>query len=722
MGKKLAVALGLLLLLLGGAFWVNQQLRENPGSTREPDPLIARTQTDTEEESSPQLVGSPRPNDEPARVEAPTPPVGARSIKGVVVDEHGTPVPQAIVLLNPYAERDPLARSLPSAGELQVTTESDGRFEISTDVRRASLRARAPGWIQMEGVWPTGDKDVRIVLQRSVPVRIRVRASESGRPLAGARVRVVRLAAMLPLPAPILTEATTGADGFADLDSAPGKVSFIADAPGRASAALWDVNVVSPESTWTLDLGVGGGVRGSVVDPAGKAVPGARIVLLRFPRVRMEQETDAQGRFQFLGVPSASPQPEDLMVAQRVVVLMCDTAEFGRQFLEVDPPLESNTVEVQFALGARHAVEGYVHYTDQAPAAGIAVGYARVEGRREWGYISFHTEPPVMTDETGRFVLPNLPTGRVGIRVPDTGSGEFTHVVDVPSTAPVEIVLEVKAETRPVRVLYADGTAAAGAEVRVVEWPRGYTQRNTIVRTDADGVANVQLPDEGSFTLDVRPRDAGPGLFTYEQIPSARELVVRLGGGVVAGRLLRLDGSPVVGAPISLSRRLQMTSGSTTYVTEVSGSRGGTTTGEDGAFELRGISDGPHVPRISWSSWAILEDQDVIRPGDAPVVLHALTSVEVAALSPVVDVQIDGGGPLPVDVQLAVQVTATNEDTGTEVGLWRNPDGAYHGRPLRPGVWILRARAPGYEPAETRVRYAADGPPVRPQLALRPSR
>ena len=71
-----------------------------------------------------------------------------------------------------------------------------------------------------------------------------------------------------------------------------------------------------------------------------------------------------------------------------------------------------------------------------------------------------------------------------------------------------------------------------------------------------------------------------------------------------------------------------------------------------------------------------------------------------------------------------MRVTAVPEAGGDEI--WLRPDrlgrGFKAGNFVAPGHWTIRATAPGYEPAEARVRLSPEGPVERPRLVLRPTR
>jgi hypothetical protein len=273
-----------------------------------------------------------------------------------------------------------------------------------------------------------------------------------------------------------------------------------------------------------------------------------------------------------------------------------------------------------------------------------------------------------------------------------------------------------------VRVLHADGTAAAGAEVHVEAPSEGERPTPVRVLTDTEGWADLALPDAPPFAVVVDAVEAAPAVLSHEATPPAGDLVVRLGAGTVRGRLVRLDGSPVPRASLYLARWLALRRETVVMTTEIPGVRGTVATADDGTFRFDRVPEGPYRPRISGEGWEILEWGMEVRSGEAPVVLHALTAAEVAALSPRVDVRVEGAASLPIEVRLNGRVTATRADSGTVANLWLNPDGLFHGRPLAPGVWTIRAEAPGYEPAETTVRYAATGPVARPVLTLLPAR
>ncbi|MCY1041864.1 carboxypeptidase-like regulatory domain-containing protein [Corallococcus sp. bb12-1] len=133
-----------------------------------------------------------------------------------------------------------------------------------------------------------------------VALTVRVRNRE-GHPVPGATLVVWRAAPAMPS-----RYGTTDAQGTIRLSRKPGRYVFQAQARGFVSSARTEVRL-APESEAGLDLTLTPSVpfSGHVVDTKGAPVEGAKLRLMPSsdPDLRLDLESDAQGRFVFEGVP-----------------------------------------------------------------------------------------------------------------------------------------------------------------------------------------------------------------------------------------------------------------------------------------------------------------------------------------------------------------------------------------------------------------------------------
>jgi RNA polymerase sigma factor (sigma-70 family) len=185
-------------------------------------------------------------------------------------DRHATPLEQGAGL----------ASAAP-----QVTSAAD----LASDAPAASAPTPAP--LIREPIaattTPATSLDVRVAWSDATPA-------------AGVAVCIARLVEGLPPSTALLRLGRTDASGrLVTTDLAPGRVHVLTDRDGGQDVHLLDGRTTSV----TLKLEAGVGVRGEVVDAAGRAVPHAIVHQLRRPFPVLEDDgpltqTDAHGRFE----------------------------------------------------------------------------------------------------------------------------------------------------------------------------------------------------------------------------------------------------------------------------------------------------------------------------------------------------------------------------------------------------------------------------------------
>ncbi|HET6428800.1 MAG TPA: M56 family metallopeptidase [Phycisphaerae bacterium] len=259
-------------------------------------------------------------------------------ISGVVTDEGGKPLAGATVrLLNPeFARSVPRGERVLSYGPSrvsgplligQVLTDHAGGFGFrnlpigKTDILVEKDRSYRTAILR--GV-PTGRVGMAVRLGKPCPYRLSgLVVDPAGRPVAGATVALVERECRIPGPPPKLTTVPSNADGrfrFPDLiqpllpDQRLSPALFV-----RAKGlGFWakELDCTGGEEEVTVRLTPPARVTGSVVDPDGKGVAGAKVVLdsldcfdgfcsLReYPQGAPTALTDEKGAFVLTGLPS----------------------------------------------------------------------------------------------------------------------------------------------------------------------------------------------------------------------------------------------------------------------------------------------------------------------------------------------------------------------------------------------------------------------------------
>ncbi|QEH35550.1 ECF RNA polymerase sigma factor SigE [Aquisphaera giovannonii] len=238
----------------------------------------------------------------------------AQVVNGIVADPDGKPVEGARVLLDIPSRIQPRSPGHHSARAF-ATTDRAGRWRydrvpesaehVSTGVLHSGFLIE--GNVQISPDIPVGG-DLgpanRLTLRRGQVLAGTVR-DEAGKPIAGARVRVVGSAGVS------MKEVTTGPDGtFRAEGCPPGTPELMATAPGRAMGSRTVPVGPGPYAPVDLTLQPARPLRVRVVDHTGKPVSNAVIDRI-WVRNRIEPQdfggvirhTDAEGRWEWGGAP-----------------------------------------------------------------------------------------------------------------------------------------------------------------------------------------------------------------------------------------------------------------------------------------------------------------------------------------------------------------------------------------------------------------------------------
>lgn len=233
-----------------------------------------------------------------------------RRIAGIVVDERGRPIEDALIVAHHEALRASLEAELHPI--LEATSDRDGRFALEgADEGRYSLVVTAEGYARAI-VRSVEGADVRVVLAREATLRVRAR-DPGGEPIASMTVVVTR--ALGPIAEETLAVVSSyDAEGEVSVTGIPrGTVRVSAVAPGYAPSAPREIEV-REDAVVDLTLDRGGRIEGRVVSAERSApLEGARVTLESrigsgSSAVPLEASvlTDAEGRFALMGVPAGS--------------------------------------------------------------------------------------------------------------------------------------------------------------------------------------------------------------------------------------------------------------------------------------------------------------------------------------------------------------------------------------------------------------------------------
>jgi hypothetical protein len=527
-----------------------------------------------------------------------------RAVDGIVVDAQGLPVANAEVRR--------LSHDKPRRAPDRVRSGADGTFRIEVkaeDYSEDHLEARDPGRRSRRA--RTTERPLRLQLLPEARLEIVVRDARTKEHVSRADVAIE--------PGPIEGSAThetsTDARGRVEVEAAP-LVSYTVDvrAAGYAPARVRIKSTAGKSEVVHVELGRGGVLRGTVRDHEGIPVDAVRVVadvwfgafdgwdsgrLSR--RVPIETRTDREGRFEFLHVP-----------AQTLRLGLDVKADDGRRALVSVRALaegEERSVEVRLPEPIR--IEGRVVGLDSAPIA---------EGTVELG--SDSEAPPVRIGPDGAFSF-DVPwqAGAMSLAYEDDsgarqrsvavhpGSGGGLHRVTI--VVPPRVVATPDREIE-VRVLAANGSPVLRARVSA---GKGWET------TNQDGVAVVPVADEATVEVRVRPPE-GVEQATTVTVPAVGPVEFRLSDGVVAGRVLRHDGTPSRSLLTLGRRRQRSVSDALVSLFSLDVDPSDTALADAaGRFRFGGVGDGEHVLFYRESDahpWS----RRVVRAGESDLTLH----------------------------------------------------------------------------------------------------
>jgi protocatechuate 3,4-dioxygenase beta subunit len=470
------------------------------------------------------------------------------SIAGVVRDEGGKPVTNAIVL----ASHEPMFWDGQSA-----TTDATGRFEVAgVDPGAHTLVAYHPDWapavVSAVDVAAQTRVDVAITLSHGVAVTGRLVDAEE-RPVPG-RVRVQEVAGHAAPPAlGELLRAEAGPDGrFRVAGVAAGTYAFVATARGFASQR---VDIEARERATAIDVGdvvleTGLALRGRVATKAGAPIADATIGC-------------TQSRFDFFsGWPTQSSSNADgSFTLAGLLPGTCDVRASAPGYARARTQAEVGGKSVLITLDPAGALTGVVVEEGNRPVEAYQV---RAEPARTGETRSFEDAAQRSVGSTdGRFTLEDLVDGTyvlqvlVPERAPVTVSG---LKVAAGSTTDAGVIRAPRGGIVRGVVVDGAGNGILGASVRVrgpgedlATWSEAYA-----TLTESGGIFEIRGVPEGMASVVARHASFAAGSAAADVDASkgpAEVRVVLVQGGRIEGSAHKRDGTPLAGYTVNVWSR-----------------------------------------------------------------------------------------------------------------------------------------------------------------------
>jgi len=486
------------------------------------------------------------------------------SVKLFVPGQPAKPLPGVeVLLLTAQARR-------PGAQPLRETTLSDGSFVFASVPAPASYALvvrHAPyrDVVRMgQAVGQGRTLDVGEILLGAPTSLAGEVVDSSGRPVPGARVQVfadgsrpdsidlLRALAEVQTALDSLSEAASESDGsFVVRDLSPGRYLLRVSAPGYASTFRSDVRVTVDERSGGVRvvLDPGAGWYGSVLDPEGRPVAGARLVAIAM----LGENVQRLDRVNADVVAHAGYRLDTLVAGVRYYVEAWAEGHGPTTFMSIAEGLTRRDV----TLARAGRVEGRV--VDKATGQGVGAAQVSLLGA------SF-TLVACLSDESGFYALPHVAPGALLLITAKAAGYEAFgmggealggKVVVAGQTTVVDITL-TRGGTFGGRLLGPDGRAVAYATVALAIPGRRF-EGESAATTGPDGAFLVTGLKSGEHEIRITAPGFAPLVAEADSkvvippdfAPVMRDLRLP-GGAAITGRVLAPDGTSVAGALVEV--------------------------------------------------------------------------------------------------------------------------------------------------------------------------
>ncbi len=627
--------------------------------------------------------------------------------RGVVVDEAGKPIAGAIVRVTD-------ADGIPPAA-----TDGEGRFAFApagVDEERDSVECRASSVDHVQGrddVTVDREKEARIALLPACFLRVLVTDARTRAAVPGAKIVVVDDGWASLFEADVFGEAVADAQGRARFPLVGGACLAVATADGYAPAVSPSVLVAAEGAEVEVALERGGTLDGVILQPDGAPAAGAWVRIDAYPRFRRELAAGPEGTFRVEGVPFTPP---DLALWEtRLAVRARPAGATGpHRCVEVEPPKPGATVTVRVTLSRWQRLVGTVRRSDGTPVADVEVAAGFDDWQAPHRDCDLGETDKAKTGPNGAFALEHVPPGRVSVGVPSkSGLGTSVDVMEDPAPDPIKFVL--REDERP--SLRARVVDAEGRPVDATVFLLPSVGDRESATTDHEGRVAFPSVPAGLVVLVTEPSGGGPTkAVTVDDFGvGSPEIDIRVGDGVVEGRVSHMDGTP---AHVAVDLYLPVPRGTGTLYF----SGDSIATDDAGHFRFADVSEGEYRVATTTSDHHMVGDWVAARAGDRDVRLVVARPAEAASLhveAMLVDAATGAALTADADVRLvdphaadpADAVWSSEEVTGSP-GTWRT-------YLVPPGTYDLVASADGFREARVRgVRVAATGGPTRVTVSL----
>ncbi|MGH7151758.1 MAG: carboxypeptidase regulatory-like domain-containing protein, partial [Planctomycetota bacterium] len=507
---------------------------------------------------------------------------------------------------------------------------------------------------------------------------------------------------------PILFEAPEGASALTD---AEGKFQFSGVSEGKTLTAAVEAEGFLPSMSPPVTLAKGekrdlgeirvtreGAVSGTVTDPNGRGVAGARVSIEldptrmfgSAPLLFQEAKTDDQGRYRLGGLPEGK---------FRVLASAEGWREGRSEEFEARHGESAERVDVRLLSG--RAIAGRVFSRDGKPLVGAEVYAMPDEGsanaRRPF---SIWRRDAVRTDEAGRYEVSGLSEGTYRIEAQADGFAQGSlPAVNVGSSS-ADLTLDPLSRLAGRVVDGATGKPVPGFKARAIR--ESFPGARFLADAEdtegrADGSFEIADLEPGSYKVEVKaegfaPATAGPFSVSAGATSDAGSIAVFAGTALRVKVVEAGDGSPIAGAEVSVSpaekdgligvpmRRIER---SLRFVRGGGALEGGEPdsrkTGPDGIAEIPGLAEGSYLVRVKAEDHAVTRKETFVAAG-TPTEIEAALAMGGTVKGAVTRAS---GEPYPgASIFLESAVHLDIEETATS-----DSEGNYRFDHVAPGEW-----------------------------------
>ncbi len=649
---QLAAVAGAIALAAGAWWMLHDPTPPAPNPPVPPAPIAAGPQRGSLDLGA----GDAVPPVTTEREVAPTPSVAARATTGTViarVRRHDqTPAVGTVLALQKRG-----ANGLFDSPRQRTDAAGIARFETSPG--RVVVVAES-SWHASKRVDVPAGQTVEIELELDAGLEVRgIVVDADKKPVAGALVEMTMMGRADLFPE---VAAVTGADGRFALLDCPEVCLVAARAMGHAAS---NVRFLRGKAGNTADVELvlgrdGGAVSGVVVDPAGKPVAGAVVIVGdgpvsgvpgrdHIPPFGGLTRSDERGEFLVVGIV-AGKQP---------IRARGGRCAPWRSEVEVSA---GSTVTKRIELGPGAALRG-----DVVDAAGKPVANAEV-AIGQWGEIDHYL---TNTRADGTFELAGLPIGELPVRAEhdDHGKASATVLTSATEVASCRFELSRGLELKG-RVVDPDGQPVGRAMIECMAEGAGQERWYAHVTTDAQGAfVAANRPAQGTLMLTVHAdgheqlvvRGIDPGTEPLLRLQREQTASVR-----ISARVVDPEGRPVANARAGAFRR------------GVDRGPASDATDNDGHFELGPLPPGEWAMYVNATGYCTFRSDHRTLAADATWNLGTITLVRggTARVRQV-------GAPID-DTRFVVSDAARSQ----WFGVMTTPEGP-RSEPLVPGDYVL---------------------------------